>query len=85
MKFSIMKDNQIVECDIVFTFQDEANGRSYIVYTDGTKDKDGIEEIYSSRYTKENGTYVLEDIESDYEWNLIDNMLSSKLSEVDIR
>lgn len=84
MKFTVLKDDELVECDIVFTFKDEINEKDYVVYTDGTKNIKGEEEIYSARYTIENGSYVLEDIETDYEWNLIDNMLSNRLEGVDI-
>lgn len=83
MRFTILKENELIECDIVFTFQDEINQRNYVVYTDGTKNKNGEEEIYSARYTIQDGTYVLEDIETDYEWNLIDNMLSNRLEGTD--
>jgi uncharacterized protein YrzB (UPF0473 family) len=85
MEFTIIdKDEKEIKCEIVFTFRDNNNDINYIVYTDGTKNKLGEEEIYASRYVVENGNYILKDIENDYEWNLIDNMIESKFNEVDI-
>jgi len=77
-----MEDGKEVVCDIVLTFRDENNDINYIVYTDGTKDEEGELEIYASRYVIENDSYVLKDIESDYEWDLIDNMLDAKYKEL---
>jgi len=85
MEFTIInKDGTKINCEIVFTFKDNNNDISYIVYTDGTKNEVGDEEIYASRYVIENGNYVLKDIENDYEWNLIDNMIESRFNEVDV-
>lgn len=82
MKFKIVQDNKEIECEIVFTFKDDNNNISYIVYTDGTKDEDGELEIYASRYSLEGNQYILSDIENDYEWNLIDSMLDAKYKEI---
>lgn len=85
MEFTILnKDEKEIKCEIVFTFRDDNNDNNYIVYTDGTKNDLGEEEIYASRYILENGNYILKDIENDYEWNLIDNMIESRFNEVNI-
>ena len=83
MNFKIIDDGQEITCKILLTFRDDNNDKNYIIYTDGTKDEDGQLEIYSSRYTLENGNYILDAIETEYEWNLIDNMLESKCKEFD--
>lgn len=82
MNFKIIEDGKEVVCDIVLTFRDENNDVNYIVYTDGTKDEDNELEIYASRYVMDNENYVLKDIENDYEWDLIDNMLDAKYKEL---
>lgn len=82
MKFKIIDHGKEIDCEVVLTFHDDSNNINYIVYTDGTKDVNGEDEIYSARYVLENGNYILNDIENDYEWNLIDNMLESKFSEI---
>ena len=81
MKFSVISDGKEVDCEIVLTFRDDGNDINYVVYTDGTKDSNGELELYSSRYVVENGNYVLQDIENDYEWNLVDNMLAAKFKD----
>lgn len=81
MKFKVIYNNEEIECNILLTFRDENNDINYIVYNDGTRDFRDEEEIFASRYTMENGNFVLSDIEKDYEWDLIDNMLESKYKE----
>lgn len=83
MNFKIIEDGKEIVCDIVITFRDDNNDINYIVYTDGTKDEDGELEIYASRYILENNDYILKEIENEYEWDLIDNMLESKYKEIE--
>lgn len=33
-KIQVEKDGKIIDCDVLFTFDCEANGRSYVGYTD---------------------------------------------------
>ena len=83
MEFSINdKVGYEIKCKVLFTFKDDSNDINYIVYTDGTKNELGEEEIYSSRYVLEDNNYILKDIENDYEWNLIDNMIEAKFNEI---
>jgi uncharacterized protein YrzB (UPF0473 family) len=78
MKFKIIENGKEIECEIVLTFRDENNDINYIVYTDGTKDSDGELEVYASRYIEEANKYILHPIQSEVEWNLVDNMLELK-------
>ena len=82
MNFKILDDGKEIVCDIVLTFRDDNNDINYIIYTDGTKDEDGELEIYASRYKMVEGSFILEEIVNDYEWDLIDNMLESKYKEI---
>ena len=82
MNFKIIENGKEIICEIILTFRDDNNDINYIVYTDGTKDETGELEIYASRYIIDNNQYILKDIENDYEWNLIDNMLESKYKEI---
>jgi len=77
MNFKIYENNKEIICNIIKIFRDDSNDINYIIYTDGTVDEDGELEIYASRYVIENNNYILADIENDYEWNLIDNILES--------
>ena len=82
MNFKVIKDNKEIECEIIFTFEDQNNDINYIVYTDGTVDENNELEIYASRYEFKNGEYILVEIENEYEWDLIDNMIEAKCKEV---
>ena len=84
MNFKIIDGEKEIRCNILLTFKDEGNNINYIVYTDGTKDEQGNFKNYASRYILDNGNYVLKNIEKDSEWDLIDNMIESKLKELDI-
>ena len=77
MNFRVIEDGKEIECEILLTFRDENNNINYIVYTDGTKDVNNELEIYASRYSKKGNDFILEAIENEYEWNLVDNMLEA--------
>lgn len=78
MDFRIIENGKEIECEIITFFRDDNNDINYIVYTDGTKDKNNELEIFASRYVEEDENYILKAIETEAEWNLIDNMLESK-------
>ena len=63
--------------DVLFTFSSEETGHDYIVYTDGTKDKDGNTEVYASIYHPEEEHSKLEAIKTDKEWKIIDTILKT--------
>ena len=81
MNFKVIENGKEIECDILLTFKDDNNDINYIVYTDGTKDDEGDLEIYASRYVIKDNDFYLEEIKTESEWNLIDNMLESKYKE----
>ena len=83
MNFKIIENGKEIICDIVLTFRDDNNDINYIVYTDGTKDENHELELYASRYILKDNNYILKEIENDYEWDLIDNMLESKYKEIE--
>lgn len=83
MNFKIIENGKELTCDIITLFKDDSNDINYIVYTDGTIDSDGKLEVYASRYILDGKDYILKEIENEYEWNLIDNILASKYKEGD--
>lgn len=83
MNFKIIENGKEITCDIITLFTDDSNNINYIIYTDGTIDSDGELEVYASRYILDGKDYVLKDIETEYEWNLIDNVLAAKYKEGD--
>ena len=82
MNFKVIENGKEIECDILLTFKDDNNDINYIVYTDGTKDDEGDLEIFASRYVIKDYDFYFEEIKTESEWNLIDNMLESKYKEI---
>ena len=67
---------ETVECEVVMSYMCYENGNSYVFYTDNTYDYDGELNLYASRYLGEdNGNMILEDIEDESEWLLLDKVL----------
>lgn len=77
MKFKVIENGQEIECNILKAFKDDSNNINYLIYTDGTKDENGNLEIYASRYDLEGNDFILNPIENNYEWNLIDNIIAT--------
>ena len=71
------KSGQTIEYEILFTFDSDETKKSYIVFTDNTKDETGSIITYAATYNKDGHTLELKDIESSEEWNLIENLLAS--------
>ena len=71
-------------CDILFTFDNNENGKSYVVYTDGSKDEvDGKIKVFASIIDKsENGETILKPVETQKEWQIIQATLSTVIDEV---
>lgn len=69
-------------CDVLFTFDYDETGKSYIAYTDNTKDSKGNTKVYASTYDKNGDDMQLNPLTSEKEWKIIDNILSSVLDMV---
>ncbi len=72
-------------CYILFTFDSDETGKSYIVYTDNSKDDKGNTQVYAGTYDPAhmNDEFLqLGDIETDKEWKVIETILSSIQEEV---
>ena len=71
------KDGKVVEYEILFTFDSEETGKSYIVFTDNSLDDAGSIITFAAVYDKDGESLELQDIKTDEEWNLIENLLAS--------
>lgn len=49
----INEEGKEVVCNVLFTFDSDETKKSYIVYTDNTKDNQGNIQVYASIYNKE--------------------------------
>lgn len=70
-------DGNNIECDILFTFDSNDTNKSYIVYTDNTKDEFGNIKVYANIYDPYSESGILESIESEEEWATIEQIFDS--------
>lgn len=76
-KFTILNaEGKEVECEVLFTFDSEETGKSYVVYTDNTLDDEGNTEVYASIFDPTGTNPGLQPVESDKEWKVIETILS---------
>ena len=68
---------ETIEYEILFTFDSEETKKSYIVFTDNSEDEAGNIVTYAAVYDKGGETLKLQDIETEEEWNLIENLLAN--------
>lgn len=68
-----------VLCEVLFTFSSEEFNKNYVLfYPVGSEDEDGSINVMAASYKEtEDGAGDLEEITSDEEWNLIEEMLAS--------
>lgn len=64
-----------IECEALFTFESPETNRSYMVYTDHTVDEEGNIKVYAAIYEPENKEGVLQPIETEKEWKIIQTIL----------
>lgn len=82
--FTIINDEgKEVECEILFTFDSDETKKSYIVYTDNTLDETGSTKVYASVYDPTGQNPALLPIETEKEWLVIENILSSVQEKID--
>ena len=66
-----------IECDVLFTFDSNDTNKSYIVYTDNTKDELGNTKVYANTFDEFDEEGLLGNIETDEEWAIIEQIFSS--------
>lgn len=76
--FTVINDEgkQIIY-EVIFTFDSDETAKSYIIYTDNTKNDEGKLKLYASTYNLNKGNLELKSIESDKEWKVINTIISS--------
>lgn len=75
-KIIINKNGQDVECDILFTFDSEDTGKTYIGYSDNSIGSNGRKNIYVSAFDPILGYGTLEDITSEEELAMVREVLA---------
>lgn len=77
-KFTIKNDQGVeIECEVLFTFDNEETKKSYIVFTDNTLDDNNNIKVYANTYDPEGKSNDLGVVETEAEWQVIEKLLSS--------
>ena len=71
-----------VTCDILFTFDSDETKKSYVVYTDNSKDAEGNVQVFASVYHPNEQNSKLEPIETEQEWKIIETILDTLQEEI---
>lgn len=74
-KIQIEKDGQMVDCDVLFTFDSEDTLKSYVGYTDHSIGTNGRKNIYVSAFDPLKEKMELEDITDPMELDMIHDVL----------
>ena len=81
--FTVMDDNgKEVVCEVLFTFDSEETKKSYIVYTDNSRDEEGNIQVFASIYDPKQDNPRLEPIETEQEWKIIETILNTLQDEI---
>ncbi|NCU18289.1 DUF1292 domain-containing protein [Pallidibacillus pasinlerensis] len=70
-------------CEVLFTFESEEFGKSYVLYypVSAEEDEDGEIEIHASAFKAGEEQGELMPIETDAEWDMIEEMLATFMAE----
>ena len=75
------EEGQEVEYEVLFTFDSDETKKSYMVYTDDSKDENGNTRVYASAYIQGEEETQLLPIETDKEWKIIETVLEELQNE----
>ncbi|HPE14676.1 MAG TPA: DUF1292 domain-containing protein [Bacilli bacterium] len=76
--FKIINDKgEEVECQVLFTFDSKETNKSYIAYTDNTKDDSGNVQVYASTYDPTGKDTKLYPVETEKEWKIVETILNT--------
>lgn len=76
MSFTVLDENgKETKCDVLFTFDSEETGKSYIAYTDNSVDEEGNTKVFASIYSPDSEDQRLMPIETEKEWKIIEIIL----------
>ena len=74
-KIQIEKNGEMVDCDVLFTFDSEDTMKSYVGYTDHSFGKNGRKNIYVSSFRPFGSTLELSDIDNEMELEMVNHVL----------
>ena len=75
--FKIINDKgEELECNVLFTYEDNKLNKNYIVFTDNTLDDNGQIKVYANYYDPTGKDLSLGKIETEEEWDNISKLLA---------
>lgn len=78
----ITNDGTEVTCNVLFTFDSDETKKSYIVYTDNSRDQEGNIQVFASIFNPNDENTKLEPITTEKEWKVIETILETLQEEV---
>jgi len=76
MTFKVIDEKgKEIECEGLFSFESEETGKSYLVYTDYSETDEGDTKVYAAIYYPDKKEGVLQPIETDAEFEIVQEML----------
>ena len=78
------ENGQKTEMFVLFTFENEENGKNYIVYTDNSCTEEGSVQVYASVYepNERGDVTALLPIRTEDEWQMIEDAIQSVKEEI---
>jgi uncharacterized protein YrzB (UPF0473 family) len=70
-----------IECEVLFTFDSEETNKSYMAYTDNTKDEEGSVKVYAAVYEEDGANFNLKPITTEKEWKIVETILEEVQAE----
>lgn len=78
----VNEDGKEIVCDILFTFDSDETKKSYIVYTDNSRDAEGNVQVFASVYSPNDEKLKLSPIGTEQEWKIIETILNTLQEEI---
>ena len=78
----VNEDGKEIVCDILFTFDSDETKKSYIVYTDNSRDAEGNVQFFATIYSPNDEKLKLSPIETEQEWKIIETILNTLQEEI---
>ena len=81
----VNSDNKQCEYDILCTFDSKITGKSYMIYTDYSKDSAGNIQVFSATYIPNEEPIKLEALKSNEEHDIIEEVLKELEKELKLK
>lgn len=79
-EFILLENGEEKKYNTLFTFKCLENNKDYVVYTDNTTDEEGNLNVFTSVYNPEAERFELLPVETDEEWQMIDDKIDEEFS-----